>query len=64
MLRRYEPIASGAWFSRARYRRGARILRRVRRKVRKVVWTGERGLLVVGLVVAVIAGYFIGHLGA
>jgi hypothetical protein len=60
-MRRYAPIAAGPWFWRARYRRWVQFVRHARRRARKVVWSGERGPLLVGLVLAVVVGFLIAH---
>jgi hypothetical protein len=57
-MRRYTPMAGGASIWRARYRRVARFVRHVRRRVRKVVLTWET----VALALALVVGFLVAHL--
>ena len=61
MLRRYETIAGGAWLWRARYRKVARFIRRVRRRVRSVVWTEKNRPLLVSCALAVVLGFLVAY---
>jgi predicted PurR-regulated permease PerM len=59
MLRPDEPIAGGAGLWRARYERGHRLVRHVRRRVRKLM----RTQVVVGVALALVAGLLLLHFG-
>jgi len=60
-MRRYEPIAGGASLWRARYRKVARFVRHLRRRVRNVVWTEKTRPLLVTCVLAVVLGFLIAY---
>jgi hypothetical protein len=57
-MRRYTPMAGGASIWPSRYRRVARFVRHVRRRVRKVVLTWET----VALALALVVGFLVAHL--
>jgi hypothetical protein len=58
-MRWYEPVASGARLWRARYTQVARFVRRVRRRVRRKVWTEKTRPVIVSCASAVVMGYLI-----
>jgi hypothetical protein len=58
-MRWYEPVASGARLWGARYTKVARFVRRVRRRVRKKVWTEKTRPVIVSCALAVVMGYLI-----